>query len=179
MGTNRPWNWRLTGLKAIKMMLIRPPHDQFQHDPQSWLWCSARSPLSLAIHPWNSPLEALAPWSAVGNWPLDTSMFSPPNYWPPEIKQPFLSTNTCLLSLAFEWWAARPEFSNTKTNRVISLRTSLPLRGDLGWATQSTKDALHRDFTFKQCPYTKRSCVEWWFDLGKPASCWFECKSQL
>ena len=34
MGTNRPWNWRLTIPKTIKMTLVRPLQDQFQDDSQ-------------------------------------------------------------------------------------------------------------------------------------------------
>ena len=69
MGTNQPWKWRLTVLKTIKMVLIRPPHGQFQDDFWSWLSCSVRRPYpTQPMHPWNSPLKALAPWLARGSW---------------------------------------------------------------------------------------------------------------
>ena len=32
-------SWRLAVPKTIKMTLVRPPHDQFQDDCQSWLCC--------------------------------------------------------------------------------------------------------------------------------------------
>ena len=50
------------------MTLIRPLHDQFQDDCQSCLCCSACSSLPQPVHPWNSPLKSLAPWSTGGNW---------------------------------------------------------------------------------------------------------------
>ena len=65
-GKNRPWNCRLIVLKTIKMTLIRPPHDQFQDDSRNWPCCSTCSPLPPAIHPWNSPLKALAHWLSLG-----------------------------------------------------------------------------------------------------------------
>ena len=47
MGTKHLWNWRLTVLKTIKMMLIRPLHDQFQDNCQSWPAVSTYGPLPL------------------------------------------------------------------------------------------------------------------------------------
>ena len=44
MGQNWPWNWRLSVLKTIKMMPVRPSHDQFQDDCQSWLCCFCMEP---------------------------------------------------------------------------------------------------------------------------------------
>ena len=35
MGTNQPWNWRLTVHKAIKETLIQSLHDQFQDECQN------------------------------------------------------------------------------------------------------------------------------------------------
>ena len=62
---------------------------------QTWLCCSARSSLASTTHLWNSPVKVLALWSIAGNWLLDTR--PPPHQLPASwIKQPFLSTNTCL-----------------------------------------------------------------------------------
>ena len=91
MGTNRPWNWRLTVLKTIKMMLVRPPHDQFQGDCQSWLCCFCKEP-PRSVYKSSCMLIVGVGW---GNWPLDRSLSPLPSPPPPlpafEIKQTFLS----------------------------------------------------------------------------------------
>ena len=55
-------NWRLTILKRV---LIRPPHDQFQDDCQSWLCCFCTEP---------PPSACKSSWLLIvscGSWPLD------------------------------------------------------------------------------------------------------------
>ena len=101
MGTNWPWNWKLTVLKTIKLMLVRPLMTNFKMT--IWADCafSACSPLSIYKSScWLTKCE--------GSQLLDRSL-------PPipmlafEIKQTFPSTNLASL-LTFEWWAARLHF---------------------------------------------------------------------
>ena len=74
METNWSWNWRVTVLKTIKITLIRPPHDQFQDDWQSWL-LFLHIALSLCLY------KALAHGYAMRGWggrqPVDKSPSSP------------------------------------------------------------------------------------------------------
>ena len=71
-GTNRSWNWRLTVLKTIKMMLIRPPMTNFKRIIRADCAVSTWSPLPLSV-------EVLAPWLSVReSWPLDRSLPSCP-----------------------------------------------------------------------------------------------------
>ena len=99
--TSRKWdkprlNWRLTVPNTIKMMLVRPLHDQFQDGCQSWL-CSAWSPLPLCV-------TAPAHWlSAGGSRPLDRHSSPTPTH------HTFLSTSLASLP-AFERWVAGPHF---------------------------------------------------------------------
>ena len=65
METNRPWNWRLTVPKAIKMTLIRPPHDQYQDDGQSWL-CRFCMELPPSVYESSCPLVVRGGESAFG-----------------------------------------------------------------------------------------------------------------
>ena len=59
METNRPWNWRLTVLKTIKMLLIRPSMTNFKMIVRADCAVSACSPLPPSI-------KALAHWLSVG-----------------------------------------------------------------------------------------------------------------
>ena len=96
MGTNQPWNWRLTVLKTIKMMLIRPLMTIFKKTVRTDCAVSAYSPLL-------SHIEALAHWLSVGwgggkSWPLDKSLSAPSHALPASLtKQTFLSTNLASL----------------------------------------------------------------------------------
>ena len=54
METNRPWNWRLTVPKTIKMTLVRPPMTNVKMTVRAARAVSARNPLP-------PPVEALAP----------------------------------------------------------------------------------------------------------------------
>ena len=124
MGTNWPQNWRLTVLKTISMMLIRPPYDQFQDDCQSSLRFAALNPLPPPIHPWNSPLKALALWLAVGSWLLDmslpstqvASLLNRANF-------PFQPTSVSQV-LAFEQQPAKRELSSTFRELLLSVSDS-------------------------------------------------------
>ena len=117
MGTNRPWNWRLTVLKTSKMMLVRPP------GPISrWRWelpvlFLHGAPCLSLYTPWNSPLKALAhcQWKMMSAFGHE-STHPPPNPRLPtsEIKQTFLSSNLASL-LASEQLAADTAFGNETT----------------------------------------------------------------
>ena len=64
MGMNRPWNWRLTVPKAIKMMLVRPLMTNFKMTGRADCAAAAWSPLLLSI-------KSLAPlifMGGVGFW---------------------------------------------------------------------------------------------------------------
>ena len=68
MGTNRPWNWRFTVIKTIKMMLIRPPMTNFKMTVRADY---AVSTCNLLL----PPIKALAHWlSVAGSRPLDRSL---------------------------------------------------------------------------------------------------------
>ena len=65
MGTNGPWNWRLTVPKTIKMTLVRPPMTNLKMTVRADCAVSACSPLLLSI-------KALAPLVVNGrSQPLD------------------------------------------------------------------------------------------------------------
>ena len=67
MGTNRPWKWRLTALKTIKMMLGRPRMTNVKMTVSADCAVSECSPLRPSI-------KALAHWLSVGgSRPLDRS----------------------------------------------------------------------------------------------------------
>ena len=93
MGTNRPWNWRLSVAKMIKMRLIRPLMTYLDD-----CVVSACSPLPPSIKAltlnWSRLLDRGPP--CCSPWLLAS-----------KIKQTFLLTNLASL-LAFEWWAAGP-----------------------------------------------------------------------
>ena len=64
-------------LKTINTMLIKPPHDEFQDDWQSWLFCSSCSSLHLPTplkFPFKSPCPLVNSWELVLG---DESTFSP------------------------------------------------------------------------------------------------------
>ena len=120
------------------------------------------SPFPLTIHPWNSPLKALAHLSAGGvslqTWACLLSRLSPSS-----IKQTFLSTNTCLFSIGS--WAAnsQPEFSTVVfTADKLALQHYVP--------QQTACSSLHhpsvglvRSTRYKP-PYTlcnERSKMQW------------------
>ena len=73
MGVNRPWIWRLTVPKPIKMRLIGPWHDQFQDDCQNWLCCFCMEPPP-AVYKNSCPL-VVSGWE--GSQPSDRS--APPH----------------------------------------------------------------------------------------------------
>ena len=96
MGTNRPWNWRVTVLKIIKTVLIRPLQGeqsnawwiQLHNDRKSWplsRWLSELTVLFLlvapSLHPYTPeiPFREFLPTDC--HWgdhpPLDTSLPSP------------------------------------------------------------------------------------------------------
>ena len=113
----RPWNWRLTAAKTIKMTSVRPP-------VTNWRWLSKMTVLFLPVAP-TPPLsiKTLAHWLSGGkSQPLDRS----------EIKQTFLSTNLSYL-LSFERQAAGlpHSFSNTRTGTQGLLPLSTGLLPDL------------------------------------------------
>ena len=91
IGTNWPWNWKLTVLKIIKMVLVRPPMTSFKMTVRADCAVSAWSPLSLHV-------RALASWLLRG-W--GESTFGQTVC--------FLSTNLASL-LAIRRWAAGPYF---------------------------------------------------------------------
>ena len=111
MGTNWPWNWRVTVLKTIKMMVIRPWHDQFQDACQSWLCCFCMWP-PLSAYKSSCPL-IVSGRGGVGLW---TWSRPPPPPLPcqqlptSKIKRTFFSTNLASWVLALEQPAARPCF---------------------------------------------------------------------
>ena len=68
-GTDQPWKWRLTVLKIIRMMLVRPLHT-FKLAVRDSCAFSTCNPLPL-------PIKALTHWFSVrGNLPLDRSQHS-------------------------------------------------------------------------------------------------------
>ena len=102
MGTNWPWNWRVTVLKTIKMMVIRPWHDQFQDACQSWLCCFCMWP-PLSAYKSSCPLIVSG---GGGSWSLDMKSASPPTAAMPTVahlqnKANFLFHQPRLLSIGF------------------------------------------------------------------------------
>ena len=90
MKTNQPWNWTVTELKTIKIMLVRPPMTNFKMTVRADSAVSACSSLPLSV-------KALASWLSLG-WeasrPLDRRLPSQhhPCLLAYKIKQTFLST---------------------------------------------------------------------------------------
>ena len=95
---SRKQTWRLTVLKIIKVMLVRPLMISFKTT------LSSRRPITQLI-------KALAHWlSAGGSWPLNRYPFLlHPQLPATKIKSTFLSTNLAPL-LAFKQWAVRLHF---------------------------------------------------------------------
>ena len=85
MGTNQPWNWRLTVLKTIKMMLVKPPMTNFKMTVRADWAVSARSPFSPAI-------KTLPHWLSVAGVGLWTGVRPSPWLLASKIKQTLLST---------------------------------------------------------------------------------------
>ena len=71
--------------------------------------------LPLPVHPWNSPLKAHTLWLFVGELTFEHGSTLFPWLLASGIKQTFLPTNLASRVLAFEWWAARPEFQYEQT----------------------------------------------------------------
>ena len=66
MGTNGPWDWRLTVPKTIKMTLVRPPTTNLKMTVRADFTVYSCSPFPQLI-------KALPYWLSVrGNWPLDS-----------------------------------------------------------------------------------------------------------
>ena len=59
------------------MILIRPPHDQSRWLSELTVLFLHTAPLLLPLHPWNSPLKALACWLSGESQPLDINLPSP------------------------------------------------------------------------------------------------------
>ena len=93
MGTNWPWNWRLTILKTIKMTLIRPLHDQFQDDCQSWLCCFC---MELPRSVYKSPY----PLIVSGGWG-ELNLVTGVHPLPPHRRLPASKRKQTCLSIAF------------------------------------------------------------------------------
>ena len=126
IGTHQTWNCRLTVLKTIKISRIRPPHDQLQHDCQSWLCCFMCIPLSPPIHPWNSPLKVLAHWWVRGVG-LSVWVLPLPQQPASGIKQAFLPTKLTSWVLTHQQWAAGPLLLATELKITIKRFTTLLL----------------------------------------------------
>ena len=77
MGVNWPWNWRLTVVKTIKMMLVRPRMTNFKMTVRADCAVSACSTNPLSI-------KALAHWLSVGRVSLWTGIR--PAHWLPACK---------------------------------------------------------------------------------------------
>ena len=104
MGTSRPWNWRPTVLKTIKVMLGRPLCGQLQDDCQSWLCSFCMEPLPQSIKALGPGLSESG-WR--GSWLFDRHLPCALSTLASKIKQTFLSTN---LPLFIRFWAAGPWF---------------------------------------------------------------------
>ena len=84
METNWPWNWRLTVLKIIKMMLVRPLITNFKLTVRTDCCFFMKPPLSAYIK---------ASWLSVArSWPLDRSPPLPCCWHLKESKLSFLPT---------------------------------------------------------------------------------------
>lgn len=73
MGINLPWNWKLIVLETIKMISVRPLHDQFKGSCQRELCCFCMQPppftcensCPLIVHGGSQPLGRSAPAPSV------------------------------------------------------------------------------------------------------------------
>ena len=109
---NRPWNWRLTVLRTVKMTLIRQLMINFKTTVRADCAVSACS----SLHPPIKLLQlAVGRGRGVGLW---TGVRPPPQLPASQTKQTFLSTNLASL-LPFEWWAARPHFQLQNDSQEI------------------------------------------------------------
>ena len=109
MGTNQPWNWRLTVLKTIKMTLVRPPTTNNKTTVTADCAVSACSPLPPSLKP-------LAHWLSVGGesaFGQESPTLTLPKLPASKIKQTFLSSNLASL-LVFERRAAGPPLSASR-----------------------------------------------------------------
>jgi len=125
---NRPWNWRLTAAKTIKMTSVRLP-------VTSWRWLSKMTVLFLPVAPTPTTVyKNFCPLTVRGgkSQPMDRCLPSPYPVATSETKQTFLSPNLSYL-LAFERQAAGlpHSFSNTRTGTQELLPLSTGLLPDL------------------------------------------------
>ena len=121
---NRPWNWRLTVFKSIKMSMIRPTKFKMAFSASCTL--STGSPLPLPTHLLNCLLKALAHWLSVGGMGLWTWVCSPPittlqNKANLPFQKPCLFIGICMASsqtlLSVTLWASKKKKKKKKKKK--------------------------------------------------------------
>ena len=110
MGTNQPWNWRLTVHKTIKMTLVRPPITNLKVTVRADCAVSACSQPPTSVYKRSYP-----PVTSGGEWGVSlwTDVCPPSAHLPAsEIKQTFLSTDLAYF-MALGQWAVLPTYPFT------------------------------------------------------------------
>ena len=139
MGINRPWNWRLTVLKTIRMTLVRPAMTDFKKTVRADCAVSACSSLPPSI-------KALAPWL----WGVELA-FGQASALPrtaSKIRQTFLSSNLAsLLASSLTPLSITLSVKPSSLKQILSILPSPHAPGNHYLLSAS------RDFSILDIPY--------------------------